>query len=71
MVADEARRRAAEQLSCRRIGAFRQRTLVVNSIDCESFLDRDGIVRLSLGRKLEAFDTYFDDGSWSRLHGER
>lgn len=74
VVADEARRRAAEQLSFRRIGAFRQRTLVVNSIDCESFLDPEGTVRLSLGRKLEAFDTYFDDGSytmtWSRLPGE-
>jgi hypothetical protein len=45
--------------------------MLVSHIDTEVLLDRDGLVRLTLGSTLEAFDTYFDNGSctmtWIRL----
>jgi len=70
-VATDEQRRIAERLGFRRLGVFRQTTLLVSKIDTEIFANESGVVRLSSGKTFDAFDTYLDDGScvmtWSRL----
>lgn len=65
------RRRAAEKLGFTRLGAMRSRILYLPPIDAEVFVDATATVTLSMGPRLEAFCTNFDDGTclmtWSQL----
>jgi hypothetical protein len=70
-IASEEQRRTAERLGFRRLGVFRQTTLLFSRVDTEVFVDDDSVARLSSSKTFDVFDTYLDDGScvmtWTRL----
>jgi hypothetical protein len=70
-VAGPGRRRAAELLGFTRLGAVRTGVLFLPGVEGDVFTDADATVTLSMGPRLEAFCTYFDDGAcvmtWSQL----